>query len=88
MCTILVGVVKKDFFEVGVDRQFNAWNLYQAQKQFEKSCYLCTMQCKQMDCDVCPIKLAFETNVELKKNTCSRYFYERVKRNLQEVEGR
>lgn len=85
MAQILVGiVVKKDFFEEGVDRQFDAWNLYQAQKQFEKSCRLCTMMRKDMDCDVCPIKLAFETNIEMKKGTCSHQFYERVKRNLKE----
>lgn len=66
MCNILTGVVqKRDFFEEGVCRQMNAYNMYNAKKQFDNSCRICVSTNKHMDCEYCPIREAYETNLKM-----------------------
>ena len=51
------------FEEEGVRRQREASNIWQAYRQFENSCKLCTERGRQSDCETCPIKEAYDNNV-------------------------
>lgn len=77
MCNIMIGIVaKKDFFDEGVERQLKAWNIHNAEKQFENSCRLCVMMRKRMACEECPIKRAFELKLEMEKHRNPTYYKE------------
>lgn len=74
---------KKDFWDEGVDRQVNAWNLYNAKKQFDNSCKICCMQNRRMNCDCCPIKNAFELNASIYSDTVPASYYEALVKDLE-----
>ena len=50
------------YFEaVGVDYQYSAHNIYEANKAFEKSCTKCSVQGKHISCDRCAIAAAHDS---------------------------
>lgn len=57
------------FYEIGVDRQYEAKTPAEAKRQYEKSCALCcTRPGYRCDCDRCPIATAHEIVMDMKWN--------------------
>ena len=49
------------FEEIGVEFQYNARNIFEANKAFEKSCTRCSTAGKHLNCDKCHIASAHNT---------------------------
>ena len=52
------------FEQKGVDKQYYAQNLYEANKRFEKSCDFCSTRGRHTDCDRCKIAFVHEIMVD------------------------
>lgn len=74
---------KRSFWDEGVDRQVNAWNLYNAKKQFDNSCMICCQQNRRMSCYCCPIRNAYELNVSIYSDKVPASYYEMVLKDLE-----
>lgn len=66
------------FEKIGVERQENARNFYQAKKQFDWSCELCCTKGMRIDCDRCHIAWAHDN---VKKNVFPKQAEEYEKRH-------
>lgn len=53
------------FEDEGVKRQEEAKNVYQANKLFEQSCYLCCMKNVPLTCDRCKIAIKHDLVVNI-----------------------
>lgn len=54
------------FEEIGVDRQYEALNAWQAKKQLELSCKLCCERGLRIICDSCQIQTAHNIVMDMK----------------------
>ena len=52
------------FEQIGVDRQYNANNAYEADKLFNKSCTQCCTKGMQLNCDKCNIAYVHDIIVD------------------------
>lgn len=49
------------FLEIGIERQYNARSIAEANRAFKKSCYVCSTTGKSIKCDRCGISNAHNT---------------------------
>ena len=49
------------FVEIGIERQYDARNIFEADRAFKKSCKLCSTTGKGIKCDRCGISNAHDT---------------------------
>lgn len=59
------------FEQIGINRQYDASNLYECNKAFERSCECCCAKGNHLDCDRCAI--AFTHNLVV------AYFFDKEK---------
>ena len=48
-----------EFDRIGMAKQLKARKFKESKTAFERSCMLCSMRKRQVDCEVCPIRKAF-----------------------------
>ena len=68
-----------NFERIGVERQDEARNFWQAHKQFENSCKLCCYRGMRIECDRCHINHAHEAVKKYKFPQQAKMFEERNK---------
>ena len=56
------------FETVGVNRQFDARNIYEASKEFKKSCDYCCFSGQRIECDKCHISYTHQLMCKYFKN--------------------
>jgi hypothetical protein len=64
------------FLEIGVNKQYSATSIRQAEYFYNQSCYLCITRGRQARCENCPIACANANVIQIfnsmapKKSTC------------------
>ena len=53
------------FEEIGIERQYASQTITEANKHYEKSCYICIMHGIHMECRNCHINGAHDTVVDM-----------------------
>ena len=58
-------MIMSKFMDIGIQKQYDSITVYQAKKNFEKSCTLCCYHGYHIECKHCHIEGAHETVVKM-----------------------